>query len=282
MPDFSVISDIHAHRSALDATLTDIGTDRGIWFLGDLFDRGNEPAWVYNTLSHYEGPENILLAGNHDLAIAYQADPHKYSCWRYQYEQLKDEYKASCEGQVRKMPLDYIENVASRRVSAGLEVDKIGVYLVHGFPAHDANVSLIQYYHESAPQNGHRVDYQQLREKVTPTARIWLVGHSHRQGAWLYGGKDAGWSEWLPDFGVGVDGRQRMVEPKTDRAETVAEASLDFNRLPEDAFLVLSPGSVAFSNDTPSGTRAKRAKYIRLEISNLTVRAQFRAVPYYG
>lgn len=59
-----VLGDIHANDAALAAVLQDYGGTPVIWFLGDLFGRGPQPARAYRRLLG-EQPE-AMIAGNHE------------------------------------------------------------------------------------------------------------------------------------------------------------------------------------------------------------------------
>ncbi|MBP1464449.1 metallophosphoesterase family protein [Candidatus Chloroploca sp. M-50] len=68
-----LLADIHANDVALSAVMHDVRSRYGqrgalcIWFLGDLFGRGPEPAKVWRMLRSYH-PE-VMLLGNHEYGL---------------------------------------------------------------------------------------------------------------------------------------------------------------------------------------------------------------------
>jgi predicted phosphodiesterase len=72
-----VISDIHANRAALEATLEDaerIGFDR-VWCLGDMVGYGPEPDWCVNRIRLLGAAYGLsAIVGNHDWAVLERMD----------------------------------------------------------------------------------------------------------------------------------------------------------------------------------------------------------------
>src|ERR1700757_5162990 len=74
----AVISDIHANRQALEATLEAIAESEAseLWCLGDLVGYGADPdACVELTRQHAA----LCLAGNHDLAVTGEISLDEFS-----------------------------------------------------------------------------------------------------------------------------------------------------------------------------------------------------------
>lgn len=70
MSVIALLSDIHANLVALEAVLAEIDRTEGItgiWVMGDTVGYGPEPSAVLESL---RAREAVLVAGNHDLAVA--------------------------------------------------------------------------------------------------------------------------------------------------------------------------------------------------------------------
>lgn len=63
----ALLSDIHANLLALEAVLEDLPAIDGLWVLGDTVGYGPDPAGVLALLRDRAA---VLVAGNHDLAVA--------------------------------------------------------------------------------------------------------------------------------------------------------------------------------------------------------------------
>jgi len=67
MPSVALLSDVHANLVALEAVLAEVPAVDGVWVLGDTVGYGPDPADVLALLRERKA---VLVAGNHDLAVA--------------------------------------------------------------------------------------------------------------------------------------------------------------------------------------------------------------------
>jgi len=68
----ALFSDIHGNREAFEACLAD-AKEKGAQayvFLGDLVGYGADPSFVIETVSRHKAQGGIVIAGNHDVAVA--------------------------------------------------------------------------------------------------------------------------------------------------------------------------------------------------------------------
>jgi predicted phosphodiesterase len=195
----AVFSDVHGNVEALDAVLADIAR-RGIaelWCLGDVVGNGHDPI---GCLDRVETACAVVLAGNHEVAIASRSD-------------LPPGAAYSREALIRAGRLD---DVAARPSEWRAD----GVRLAHGCPSPFDPVR--DYLVESvAPEDV---------LAACPDARIVLVGHTHVAGTWRDGAR------WLVDVGsIGepreADVRATWVEVRwtDDRVIDVLHHRVEFD-----------------------------------------------------
>lgn len=91
----AVLSDVHANLPALDAVLVDIEQQQvdEIWFLGDSVGYGARPNECVDLIRE---KADLVLAGNHDLAVAgaFSLDPYRYEvvrAWLWTRQVLRPE-----------------------------------------------------------------------------------------------------------------------------------------------------------------------------------------------
>ncbi|GAP13177.1 predicted phosphoesterase [Longilinea arvoryzae] len=271
-----VISDIHSEIIKLDAVMKNVGNVDGIIFLGDLFDRGVDSHVTYKLFKKWFEEKNHnsqWICGNHDRAILYSLLPDAHPDLINYFTTIADDYRDTCKLRAMGIPVGHAEMVANRPVYGEATLGGLRVYMTHGFPHNDDIKKATQYDYQCHPNNG-----------TSPTevaglinnAHILLVGHSHCQTAWLYtAGEQAGWTQWIPDFGTALDG--------TIGGIVVGEfgATLDFSDLPEGSFLILNPGSVGSPRDPrASMNEANRAftQYLVLEIDDMRISAKYKTM----
>lgn len=80
MTRIAIISDIHSNAEALEAVLDDIDHSAidAIWCLGDIVGYAHDPVWCLRTI---EQRADVILTGNHDLAVAGGLDTRWFNDW---------------------------------------------------------------------------------------------------------------------------------------------------------------------------------------------------------
>ncbi len=71
-----LISDVHANLVALDAVLGEAPADASLWVMGDTVGYGPDPSEALALLREREA---VLVAGNHDLAVAGKLGTHDFN-----------------------------------------------------------------------------------------------------------------------------------------------------------------------------------------------------------
>ncbi len=271
-----VISDIHAEVKKLDAVKKDVDDVDGIIFLGDLFDRGMDSYVTYQVFKKWFEEKNHhsqWICGNHDRAILYSKLPDAHSDLNNYFNTMVPLYQDTCQQRALGIPVDHAEMVAKRPVYAEATLGDLQVYMTHGFPHEDDLQKTIQYDYQNPPNNG--TNPTEIA-KLTKNAHIVLVGHSHCQTAWLYvAGEPSGWTQWIPDFGTGLNGFIGGI--------VVGEfgATLNFSDLPKGSFLILNPGSVGSPRDERAGMDDPNmafTQYLLLEIDGMQVSAKYKTM----
>lgn len=227
----AVVSDTHGNLAALEAVLADAAKAGAetLWNLGDAVDYGPQ---ANETLALLQEHGSVHLAGNHDLALNERLPLEDFS----KLAQACVHYSRATVSQEHAFWLADLEP------SAVLTGDFAGVELYHGSPADPA------------------WGYLDTREgaasalSLRPEARLVLVGHSHRQGAWRERAD-------LP-----AENRRRVREHQLRPLEP-------FDLGPHR--WVLNAGSVGFPNEHRGD---HRAGYLLLDFTAKT--AEFRRVEY--
>lgn len=270
-----VLSDIHASLNGLQKVRERCRDVDAIWFLGDLFDRGEEGPRVFTLFKiWYEqrrnaGHLNAWLPGNHDCAFAWLQDKVRYPQFQIFFTSLEDQ--DTCRRLSLGMLPGYVSAAAGRDSEVYRELNGLKVYLTHGFPDPNEVERLMDYDLKHSP--AHVNHYSDRVQHLPDFPHLWIVGHSHYQTAWLYTPpeepSDSGWREWIPGFGSSLSGEPRWIEGDH-------EQDIDFGTLPAGSFMILNPGSVGY----PRGVNGRRiAEYLTLDISGLKVSAQFHSIP---
>jgi len=167
-----VLSDIHGNADALRAVVEEVSRWDALWVLGDLVDYGPEPHVVVDLVRELK--PDLVLAGNHDNAVAYGVDCmcalelrdlSEYTRREVSYRLLSSEQVAWLRG---------LPKVA--QLTAG----SARVYAVHGSPRNP----LYGYLRPDLP-------VEELLLALTPSpaavrprpveADVVLVGHTHVQ-----------------------------------------------------------------------------------------------------
>lgn len=271
-----VISDIHAEIKKLDAVMKDVGNVDGIIFLGDLFDRGVDSYVTYQVFKKWFEEKNHSsqwISGNHDRAILYCIRPDAYTDLINYFNTMATQHQETCRQRALGISVDHAEMVAKRPVYGKAKLGDLQVYMTHGFPHENDLQKAIQYDYQCHPNNGTpTIEVAEL----TGNAHILLVGHSHCQTAWLYiAGEQAVWTQWIPDFGTGLDGSIGGI--------VVGEfgATVDFSDLPEGSFLILNPGSVGSPRDPRASMNDADlafTQYLVLEIDGMRISAKYKTM----
>ena len=149
----AVFSDIHGNVEALDAVLADIAARRitELWCLGDVVGNGHDPL---GCLDRVIATCAIVLAGNHEVAIASRTD-------------LPPGARYSREALTRAGRLHEIADLKS-------ECHRGAVRLAHGCPSPFDPVR--DYLGEDASPEAVLA--------ACPDAQLILVGHTHLAGTW--------------------------------------------------------------------------------------------------
>ncbi len=165
-----IISDIHGNADAFKAVIEDASRWDSIWILGDLVDYGPEPHIVIDMVKELK--PNVIIAGNHDYAVAYNTDcrcaPEIHELSEYTRRSIS--MKLLSREQInwlKTLPLHIVNIVAGKKMFA-----------VHGSPRNP----LYGYLKPSLSK-------EELLLQLTPTlfavkpapikADIVLVGHTH-------------------------------------------------------------------------------------------------------
>jgi putative phosphoesterase len=149
-----VISDIHGNLEALNA-LPECGDE--LWVLGDLVDYGPNPREVVSLL---RSRADIVVRGNHDQAVGFQADPRCSLRYRKMAIETRDvSIRAINDGLTR-----YLQQLPVQRK---VERDGKTFYLCHATPSEP----LYGYCHEESDR------WPQETEEAG--ADFLLVGHTH-------------------------------------------------------------------------------------------------------
>lgn len=166
-----VISDVHGNQAALDAVLA-VPHDRVVC-LGDIVGYGPEPRACMTRLL---AEDAVIVRGNHDHALAFDADPRCSAGFRWLAE------ATSTIGRTQIQGGDLARLGAAPRY-AFIDVDEMPAFCVHATPRD----SMYRYL-RPADRDAWR------HETFGCGASLFLVGHSHIQ------------------FQLAIDGR-RIVNP---------------------------------------------------------------------
>jgi len=277
MESYCVLSDVHANAAALKAVKEDCGKVDHLWFLGDLFDRGNQGPQTYKQFEYwYERfPEGnrVWLAGNHDRAFAWVHNSQAYPEWSYYFSSLDPRLKQTSEQRARGVDSSYVQATAMRTGQQSVRIGSLLAYLTHGFPVEKEPNRLVEYDLDHSP--GKEAQSYRRFHEVTGGANLWVVGHSHCQSGWLYrdshSREETGWSELIHNFGTTLHGDPRG-------GEATAEVEVNMAELGPNSFLIINPGSVGSPRDSLNGHLV--AKYIKLEASENRLTVRFCCVRY--
>ncbi|MEI8305529.1 MAG: metallophosphoesterase [Chloroflexales bacterium] len=286
-----LLADIHANDAALGEVIRDARRRYGhsgalrLWFLGDLFGRGPEPARVWRMLMTYN-PE-VMLLGNHEYGLFgwHQNIPvaggydggfnrEDWTILAYHRRYLEDlgllqlgssgwptggdilDVLGRAPIVATPRPGIYlVHGGADRRLAQALELGNVRELverLVWGYvrePHHVIDtLETLRWLHEQPPAHeGWQVT------SVEPPAII-VVGHTHR----------------------------RTLARLSETGEVLWERSIKLDipyqiRFSTDQPVLLSPGSVGFAREE----RDRDASYAALEIlGSETCRVTFHTVPY--
>lgn len=260
----AVIADVHCNRLALQAVYMHLnGNVDAVWFLGDLFGRGDDFDFVYDYMCKIINPD-IWLLGNHDMALLGDED-----LYRNMNEYAKR--KITTQKQyVSEEIKQYLKNLSAKK-----KVRKpFPILLSHAVPGKQ-KVDSVRLYErdvicESPLDENNRV--LEIRDAVWRRARMWIIGHSHYQVAWRF---HAGhWSQIVDGFGLGLDGKP-AIQGLGESPER--SFKLFFKELDRQDLIILNPGSVGFPKDALDGCHAK---YMLLTLSKDSLECKFRSVRY--
>jgi predicted phosphodiesterase len=262
-----VLSDVHADQVALQAVLRKAGAVDETWFLGDIFDRGSSPVNVYTTMQFSVEPK-VWLAGNHDLALAGNE--------RCRNDIVKDDLSGEKHRLFSKhkevIPYDVISEVGSQPTQTCRAISSSLIWFAHGWPDEDPIEAARLLDFDKAPgKDGNADRIFATREKVAPTSRLWLVGHSHRRTAWLWDADRNAWSELIEGFGQTIGG----IPDFRSELGLLAKAEHDFENH-SDSLLILNPGSVHAPRDVVDNTSVAHFMILNFEARRLI--AEFWAV----
>lgn len=165
-----IISDIHGNADALKAVIEEADRWDAIWVLGDLVDYGPEPHVVVDMVKELK--PDIVVAGNHDYAIAYNADCR---CMPEIHELSEYTRKFISMKLLLRDQIDWL-----RALSLRVETTIVGkkVVAVHGSPRNP----LYGYLKPSLPRNEILLQLTPSVFAIKPApikADIVLVGHTH-------------------------------------------------------------------------------------------------------
>lgn len=179
MPTVAIISDIHSNAEALAEVLQDIECHQvdALWCLGDVVGYGHDPVWC---LEQVEERADVLLAGNHDLAVAGRIPATWFNGWaRAGVEYSRAQLIAAGDGLLDRLG-DRRSEVTLRAGSWSPTSGLSGLpnlALAHGCPK---PFDAVHDYIESD------VMPSELAHEL-PQAALVAVGHTHRPFIWQCG-----------------------------------------------------------------------------------------------
>lgn len=165
-----LLSDIHGNGDALKAVIESSGGWDYLWVLGDLVDYGPEPHIVVDFVKELR--PDIIVAGNHDYAVAYGVDcrcaPEIHELSVYTRTNISLRLLSSEQrGWLKSLPQRVEREVGGKRL-----------YVVHGSPRNP----LYGYLKPDLPSDElmMQLSASLLTTKPKPVdADLILVGHTH-------------------------------------------------------------------------------------------------------
>jgi len=125
MPRILIVSDVHANPWALEAIEREAGPVDGIFCVGDSVSYGPDPVAVLTWLRRRNA---TVIQGNHDHAVAHDADPKAAPAKRLLALAMRDWTRA----QLPQAEREYLGSLPRRR---SVEVAGNRFLLIHGSPA---------------------------------------------------------------------------------------------------------------------------------------------------
>ncbi|MGC8793204.1 MAG: metallophosphoesterase family protein [Bryobacteraceae bacterium] len=159
-----IVSDLHANLEALTVIREECDE---LWVLGDLVDYGAEPAAVIDIVRQRA---SLVVRGNHDHAVAFDADPRCSPAFREMAEQTR-QYTIAVLDEERKRYLCELPLTAVREIAG------VRFHLSHALPSEPL-------YPYCGPDSE-----RWEREIARIQADIVLTGHTHLPFARHLGGR---------------------------------------------------------------------------------------------
>lgn len=173
-----VISDIHGNYDALRAVVEHASGWDYLWVLGDLVDYGPEPHLVIDYVRDLS--PDLIVAGNHDYAVAYSTDcmcaPELHDLSEYTRREISLRL-------VSKEQLEWLKNLSTHR---SIEISGKKVFAVHGSPRN----KLYGYMKPTLPLHELMIALTPSTYATRPRpvdADIVVSGHTHTQADFYAG-----------------------------------------------------------------------------------------------
>ena len=274
----AVFSDIHANYSASSAVFEHMRKKfspiNKIWFLGDLFGYGSDALQVWNQINRIR--PQVILAGNHDLAL--MGNERMISMMNENARCMIVSQKNFLQTYAKEIFIR-TSKITQKKMLLG----KTPIVLSHAVPAMTIEDSTITYEKDVITSNNHQErNAIQIKKEITPNVPIWIIGHSHKQTAWIYKDRNKEWQTAINGFGQSLNGTPNFNVNIDGNENITAKLLMEYSELDSEDLLILNPGSVGMPRDGDyNNIKGKRiAKYMLLNFHKDKFESNFISVPY--